>query len=136
MTKTTKRRFAANESQVSEFETLHSKIEGLYTEALSLSKKSPADPFNKFKLGITNSVLVATNGFLANVKTALPIDGFEKFDDVQLPGNSDVVFVLSQYLQMLEKLRCDSIEMSHGNWYWTVNGERSSLRTAPPRKLR
>lgn len=136
MTKMPKARFAANEAHVSEFETLHSKIEGLYTEALTLSKKSPSDPFNKFKLGITNSVLTATNRFLVSVKAPLPIDGFEKFDDVQLPGNSDVVFVLSQYLQMLEKLRCDSIEISHGNWYWTVNGERSSLRTAPPRKLR
>jgi hypothetical protein len=125
-----------NEAQVSEFELLQGKLQGLYDEVLTLSKKSPTDPFNKFKLKLTNSVLGSANRFLREQDMAPPVDGFEQFDDIELPFNSDVVVVLSQYLQCLEKLRADNIAIDGGHWYWVFGRKCSDRQTAPPQKIK
>ena len=124
-----------DEEQIVEFETLKAKLEGLYQEALTLSKKSPSDAFNKFKLRITNSVLVASNKLILETIGELPVDGFEQFDDTDLPVNSDVVFVLAQYLEFLENFRGAQIQPYGNHWYWYIDRQRSSIRTAAPRKL-
>jgi hypothetical protein len=118
-----------------QFELLQSKVEGLYEETVALSKKNPQDAFNKFKLRLTNNILLATNAFLKEHGAVLPVDGFVEFEDDQMPTNSDVVFVLSQYLQCLEQWRAARIALDMGVWYWKIEGVRST-RTAPPRKLK
>ncbi len=65
----------------------------------------------------------------------MPFKGFLKFDENDLPTNSDVVFVLTGYLGAFEKLRSDNIRMSLGRWYWEIDGEISEIQTVAPKKL-
>jgi hypothetical protein len=122
-----------NEAEVSDCELLQAKLAGLHEEVLALSKKSPTDSFNKFKLSLANGILAATNGFLASQKLALPVDGFRQFDEDTMPSNSDVVMVVSQYRQCLEKARVDNIKVHAGAWNWVINGQVSQRRTPAPR---
>jgi hypothetical protein len=136
MTKTAKRnRTGMNAAAVSAFELIEAKVTGLYDEVLTVSKKNPSDSLNAFKLRVTNSVLSAANGILQEHGSAPPIEGFEQFEDAALPSNSDVVMVLSQYLECLETLRAENIMDVFGSWYWVIDGQQSQHRTRPPKKL-
>lgn len=122
------------EQEINKFEKVQSQIEGLYKEIGILSKKSPNDAVNKFKLQFINQLLVEANKIL--IDTYKPLDGFETFDEETLPTNSDVTFIFEQYLNCLEKLRSDNVIRSGVNsWYWLVNGEESSIKTSIPQKL-
>ncbi|HEV7667794.1 MAG TPA: hypothetical protein VGS22_04670 [Thermoanaerobaculia bacterium] len=125
-----------NAAEISDFELLHAKLQGLYDEVLTLSKKSPSDALNKFKIRIANNIMAAANAFLLAQGEALPVDGVEQLDDTDLPFNSDVVMILSQYLQCLEKLRSDNVEEYGRDWYWIVDKHRSERRASTPRKLK
>lgn len=85
-----------------------------------LSKKSPNDAVNKFKLKFINNQLSESNSLLA--VRYRPFDDFEVFSEDEVPQNSDVVFILSQYLQCMEKLRGDFVVLRNGTWYWRVEG--------------
>jgi hypothetical protein len=57
-------------------------------------------------------------------------------DDI--PTNSDVTFIVSQYIECAEKFRADDIYCHVGDWYWRIDGERGSdpsTQTAPPKKI-
>ncbi len=43
------------------------------------------------------------------------ISVYEEDDD--MPFNSDLVFIFSQYIQCFEKLRVDNVIQIHGYWY-------------------
>ena len=66
--------------------------------------------------------------------TSITFDDFSIFNTDLLPSNSDVVFILSQYIGCMEKLRSENIE-NYGDWYWVINGKQSEIRTAPPKKI-
>lgn len=127
---------------VNKFEKVQSQIEGLLLEITNLSKKSPNDAVNKFKLKFINEILIEANRILG--KTYKPLSSFEKFDEDDLPSNSDVSFILSQYLSCFEKLRADNIYRKQeydGNkyfyeWYWVVGNSKSTIKTAPPKKIK
>jgi hypothetical protein len=85
-----------------------------------LSKKSPNDAVNKFKLKFINQQLNESNTLLA--ARYRPFDDFAVFSEDEVPQNSDVVFILSQYLQCMEKLRGDYVVARNGVWYWRVRG--------------
>jgi hypothetical protein len=54
-----------------------------------------------------------------------------------LPTNSDVVLVLSQYLSCLEKLRADNIQQTYkDNWHWKIQAGGEDIKAAPPKKLK
>jgi hypothetical protein len=65
-----------------------------------------------------------------------PFKDFTSFSEDDLPTNSDVVFIVAQYLGCMEKLRADNIRSDLGNWVWVIDGKSSSIRTAPPKKIR
>lgn len=127
---------------VNKFEKVQSQIEGLLLEVTNLAKKSPNDAVNKFKLKFINEILIEANRVLG--KTYKPLSSFEKFDEDDLPSNSDVSFILSQYLSCFEKLRADNIYRKQeydGNkyfyeWYWVVGNSKSTIKTAPPKKIK
>ncbi len=110
-----------NSSDVDRFEKLAGQVLGLYEEMSILSKKSPNDAVNKFKLKFINRQLSESNILLG--ERYRPFDDFEVFDEDEVPQNSDVVFILSQYLQCMEKLRGDYVVPRNGVWYWKVEGE-------------
>ncbi len=124
------------------FEKIQTQLEGLLTEITLLSKKSPNDAVNKFKLKFINEILSGGNKILG--KTYIPLASFDGFDEDDLPSNSDVTFILSQYLNCLEKLRADNIlqeQTYDGNkyiyeWFWITDKAKSNIKTAPPKKIK
>jgi hypothetical protein len=132
-----------NSSEVDKFEKLAGQLNGLYEEMSILSKKSPNDAINKFKLKFINGQLSQSNMLLGDLYK--PFEDFEVFSDDELPQNSDVVFILSQYLQCMEKLRGDNAIVKHGLWYWRVQGLTGDnvdehgdtlIRTTKPKHLK
>jgi len=115
------------------FEKIQGQIDGLYKEIGLLSRKSPNDAVNKFKLKFINQLLVDANQLLSgNYK---PLEGFDFFDENDLPTNSDVTMIFEQYLNCFEKLRSDNITLSYGDWLWMVDGKESNIETSRPKKL-
>lgn len=66
-----------NSSDVNIFEKLVGQVQGLYEEMSILSKKSPNDAVNKFKLKFINRQLSESNALLA--ERYMPFDDFEIF---------------------------------------------------------
>lgn len=122
------------EEEIFNFEKVQGQIEGLYKEISILSKKSPNDLVNKFKLKFINQLLEDANLLLSGDYE--PLEGFDKFDEDELPSNSDVTMIFEQYLNCLEKLRADNIQKESIFWYWLVDGELSDIRTNMPLKLK
>jgi hypothetical protein len=122
---------------VDTFEKLVGQIQSIYDELALLSKKSPNDALNKFKLGFVNKLLESSNIFLKEIYK--PFAEFSTFDEDDLPTNSDVVFILTQYLQCFEKFRADNVHQKLGNWYWTIesaNGDDDNIKTVCPKRLK
>jgi len=84
------------------FEKVESQIRKLHNEMSVLSKKNPDSPINKFKLKFINEKLKEANTLLP--ERHKPFVDFATFDEDQLPTNSDVVLVLSQYLDCLVRM--------------------------------
>lgn len=132
-----------NRSSVDIFEKVSGQLLSIYDEISLLSKKSPNDAVNKFKLNFVNKLLLQSNDYLADKYK--PFDDFEAFDEDDIPQNSDVVFILSQYLQCFEKLRSDNVVIRNGAWFWRVEGGGNDkvdgdgmilIRTVKPKKLK
>lgn len=128
-----------NREEVSVFESVQAQLQSAYKEIGALSAKKPDDPVNRFKLKLVNRVLEAANELLENDR---PFTDFGQFDEDDLPTNSDALFMLSQYLHNLEKLRSDNIvadydyEGKERQWFWVIDGHTSTHRAAPPAKLK
>lgn len=132
-----------NRKQVDTFEKLSGQLLSIYEEISLLSKKSPNDAVNKFKLKFINKMLTQSNEFLASKYK--PFDDFELFEEDDMPQNSDIVFILSQYLQCFEKQRADNVIMRGGRWHWYVQGDKDDevdeegkvlIQTIKPKKLK
>lgn len=128
---------------VDEFEKLYGQLQGIYDELSVLSKKSPNDAVNTFKLKFINKSLQDSNNFLGDKYR--PFDDFSEFNSDDIPQNSDAVFMLSQYLQCFEKFRADSIVRRNGAWRWAVDAEKGEegdaqgyvyIETIVPKRLR
>lgn len=132
-----------NKENVDVFEKLSGQLISVYEEISLLSKKNPNDAVNKFKLKFINKLVKDSNKFLS--KRYKPFGDFDSFDEDDIPQNSDVVFILSQYLQCFEKLRSDNVIIRGGKWYWEVEGDEQDdidengmiqIRTVKPQKLK
>ena len=132
-----------NKAKVDQFEKLSGQLISVYEEVSLLSKKNPNDAVNKFKLKFVNKLIGESNEFLSDKYR--PFDDFDCFDEDEIPQNSDVVFILSQYLQCFEKLRSDNVVFEYGTWYWRVEGDKENdvdedgmvkIRTVKPKKLK
>jgi len=121
------------QSDIDKFEKVEAQLNALHKELGVLSKKKPDDSINPFKLKLVNSVLEKTNELLE--KKYKPFSDFELFDLDSIPTNSDVVMILAQYLNCMEKLRSDNIKIYSGYWQWFVDGDKTGIRTTPPKKL-
>jgi hypothetical protein len=119
--------------EIDVFERLQAQLKGFYDEMQTLVKKSPNDGVNTFKLGLINKALVPANDFLGADR--IPFDDFSQFDKDAMPSNSDVLMVLSQYLNCLDKIRADNVVLKYRSWFWLVDGVESDIRTGPPKKI-
>lgn len=118
---------------IESFEKVQAQLHGLYDEMVVFSKKTPDGPVNKFKLKFINQILTDANKIFDKNNT--PFSDFSTFEEDLLPTNSDVVMILSQYINCLEKFRSENIKQYNVVWYWLINGEKSDIRTSPPTKL-
>jgi hypothetical protein len=118
------------------FEKLQAQLDGLHLEISSLSKKSQNDALNKFKLKFVNQILREANDLLGDKYK--PFSDFGLFDENDLPTNSDVAMMLTQYLSCFEKLRADNVTKEERGikWYWMVDGKMSDIRTVMPKIIK
>jgi hypothetical protein len=132
-----------NKNDVDVFEKLSGQLISVYEEMAFLSKKNPNDAVNKFKLKFVNKLISDSNEYL--MEKYRPFDDFEMFDEDDIPLNSDIVFILSQYIQCFEKLRADYVIFALGGWYWYVEGGENDevdekgmlkIKTVKPKKLK
>mgnify|MGYP003591130826 FL=1 len=122
-----------NKNDIDIFEKLSGQLISVYEEISLLSKKNPNDAINKFKLKFLNKLINDSNEFLS--EKYKPFDEFSIFEEDDMPFNSDVVFILSQYIQCFEKFRADNVIQIHGAWYWDTNDE-DKIKTVRPQKLK
>ena len=132
-----------NREDLDGFEKLVGQVQSTYDEISVLSKKSPNDALSEFKLKFVNLLLQESNQLLGD--RYRPFEDFREFDEDSLPFNSDVVFIMSQYLQCFEKFRADNVVLIRGTWNWRLNpgkGESPDqdgyvhVRTVTPKRLR
>lgn len=122
---------------IEQFEKIHAQMEGFHNEISTLAKKSPNDGLNDFKIKLINEVLLKANKILG--EKYKPFKDFQSFDLDDLPSNSDVAFVLSQYFNCMEKLRLDNIkeefdyDIDKKDWFWI---SKDKVKTVPPKKLK
>ena len=123
--------------EVDTFEKLQAQLQGLHNEISVLSKKSQNDALNKFKLKFVNQILIDANKLLGeNYK---PFNDFEVFEDEDMPTNSDVAMMLTQYLNCFEKLRSDNVKKQDSypqHWFWIIDGKLSDIRTITPKIIK
>lgn len=115
------------------FQKTETQLEGLYQEIATLTKKFPNDAVNIFKLKFINQVLTEAHHVLTDKYR--PFRDFQTFKEDDLPSNSDVTLILSQYLNCMEMLRADNTKLESFRWWWVVDGKTSDLQTSPPRNL-
>ena len=114
---------------VEKLEKTIGQLNAIHKEVSLLSKKSPIDAVNPFKLKMINSVMQSANSVLG--KKYKPIDGFEQFDEDDVPSTSDVVFVVAQYLEEIERFRADNVVKYDFQWVYILNEKPSSILADP-----
>lgn len=116
------------------FEKLIVQLDGLYQELSILAKKIPNGAVNKFKLSLVNDILRQSN--LLFGEKYRPFVEFEVFSDEELPSNSDVTFIISQYIECAEKFRADHVRREGAlGWTWQIDDDGPIINTSMPKKL-
>lgn len=107
-----------------EFEKLEQQLHSFLDDISELSKKRPNDPPNKFKLKFINTTLSKLNSLL---KDDRPFAEFKQFDIDELPSNSDVVLLLSQYAAAVHRFRVENTTNDEDNSVWIVRGRETEI---------
>jgi hypothetical protein len=116
------------------FEKLNAQLDGLHQEISTLTRKSPNDAVNAFKLGLINTILEKCNELLGD--DFRPFSDFSVFQLDAMPSNSDVNFILSQYIECAEQFRSDNIFVKNGAWFWRVeDSDDETRRTNIPKRF-
>ncbi len=123
-------------NDIEALERLIGQLQGLHNEVTQLSKKSPNDAVNAFKLKLINRVISDGNSILGD--RYMPFDDFEQFDADDLPSNSDVTVVLSQYMEQAERFRSDNVVFHQDSFrhVYRLDGKASGIEAAPPTIIR
>lgn len=122
-----------NVKEVEEFEKLEAQLHAFRREMAELSKKKPNDGVNKFKLRFLNQALAAANNILGGDPA---LEGFEQFNLDDVPSNSDVVFVLAQYTDGMNRLRARNTTSARGTHYWAIRGKELQVQARDPHYCR
>jgi hypothetical protein len=123
-----------NQREVEEFRKMAAQLDALHQEATASSKKQPDKPVSKFKVDLANSVLETARTVLGE---SAPTLEFEKFNTDDLPTNSDLSFVVTQFVECSEKVKAQNIKRSfNGVWYWQVAGATTDIVATAPKGVR
>ena len=122
-----------SEDDVKTLEKLIVQLQSLHLELSQLTKKSPNDGLNLFKLKLVNKVLASGNKIL--VGTFKPFEDFDEFEEDALPTNSDVTMILALYIEQAERFRSDNMIYSRHRWVYVINDEASEVEGRVPSKI-
>lgn len=117
------------QDDIADFEKCEQQLHSFLTELSELSKKKPNDPLNKFKLKYINTLLAKLNKIL---KGDRPFEDFNEFDVDELPSNSDVVLLLSQYATSVHRFRLDNTTREGYESRWIVRGRETDIAAGNP----
>ena len=122
--------------EIVKFEKSYAQLLGFYEETTVLVKKDPSGLMSKFKLQLINKLLSLTNKIVGDKKPFEEFDGFDIEGD--MPFNSDVAMILSQYIKCMELIKKDNVHIDFNKWYWDVDGNKndSSIRTSEPKMFK
>lgn len=112
-------------AEIDDFKKLQMQVHNILNQFTDLSKKKPDGPVNKFKLLLVNELLSTANKIIP--KDRRPFPDFETFKEDDLPSNSDVVVILSQYLSCIRKFGGENKQLYDHKWYWIIKGKRSDI---------
>lgn len=121
------------DEEVEQFRKMAAQLDALHQEATAASKKHPDKPVSKFKVELSNAVLEAAKQVLG---TSAPTLNFQRFDTDDLPTNSDLSFVVSQFVECAEKVKAQNIRRINGVWYWMISGSMSQIAAVAPKGVR
>jgi len=105
----------------------------MLAEISELSKKRANDGLNKFKLKLVNALLERMNQILGAQK---PFQDFTAFDQDDVPTNSDVVVMLSQYASAIYQFRQENTEYIDHKWWWPLPGKEGKVQTGNPAEFK
>lgn len=117
--------------EVLKFQKVNAQLLELHKELSILSKGKPDNVINSFKLSFINQKLTLANELLGQEHA--PFEGFTVFDTSSLPSNSDVVMVLSQYIDALEGWRSAHMKKIGYDWYWDTSDSPAIAGDLPTR---
>lgn len=107
-------------------------INNLYKELSVISKKKHNDLINEFKLKHVNKLIEIANTLLSIDDR--PFTDFVVFDDDDTPTISDVVMIISQYIECLERLKLYNVTKESLDWFWIIDDKQSKIETSQPKK--
>jgi len=110
-------------AEIDSYYKLITQLDSLLSDITDLSKKSPNDGLNKFKLKFVNQLLETANSILPI--QSRPFADFKKFSEEDIPTNSDVVMIISQYVGCLARYKSKNIQKDPRGYKmkWIVNGK-------------
>lgn len=88
-------------------------LNSLYLEMKELSKKKPDGPLNTYKVKVINRVLEPIKELLQYEDTSFFLDILDTDD---MPTNSDVVLILSQYIRAMNFYKEKYFSYMNNKW--------------------
>ena len=95
-------------------------LKAMFQQFMELSKKKPEAALNKSKVAMVNRLLEKCREVLAD---EMSLQFLDLLDGEQLPQNSDVVLVLSQYDSAMKQFRQDHTRSKGYDRVWDVEDE-------------
>jgi hypothetical protein len=92
-------------------------LQSMFAEFKELSKKKPDGAVNKSKIKVINRLLTKCREVL---QSELSIDYLDLLEEDDLPQNSDVVLMLSQYVAAMKKFHDDHYGFDGSEHKWFV----------------
>lgn len=116
-----------SKDEIDAFQKLILQMEKILNDFKDLSKKNPDGAVNTFKLQFVNKLLGEANIMLD--KASKPFDDFDTFSEDELPTNSDVVLILTQYMAGLQNYALNNIAYNSriGDQAWIIKGKVSNI---------
>lgn len=102
------RRERTTPDRVGMYEVAMPLLSAMYQEFSVLSKKKPDGPVSKGKIGVVNRLLDRCRSVL---KSELSLQFLDLLDEDEVPQNSDVTLMLSQYVAAMEQFK-----QAHYGW--------------------
>jgi hypothetical protein len=77
---------------------------------------------------LANQLLEQANSIIENAK---PFATFEKFNEEDMNTNSDITYILAQYIEALVKFKIENIKYHSGRHYWILS-DSENVKTSNP----